>query len=155
MHKYRINIKKVSGRLNESVLPSKSLVVKSKTKKSKSAVLSEASKFYKEKYGIMIESADVESDTKFVAIIDSCIRVNVHTDDDTRMNVDGKMIGFSTKDELIKNFEKIFGLKDISDANFDYDEVDDTYYAHLDGKNFTYSFVFNVFQKPSQPVKLW
>lgn len=59
MYKYKVQVKKVSGRLNESVLPSKSLVVKSKTKKSKSAILSEASKFFKKKYGLVIESADV------------------------------------------------------------------------------------------------
>ena len=62
MYKYRINIKKVSGRLNESVLPSKSLVVKSKTKKTKSAVLAEASKFFKKKYGLVIESAEITDD---------------------------------------------------------------------------------------------
>lgn len=65
MYKYKVQVKKVSGRLNESVLPSKSLVVKSKTKKSKSAVLSEASKFFKKKYGLVIESASIE-ETKSV-----------------------------------------------------------------------------------------
>ncbi|MBO5827136.1 MAG: hypothetical protein J6R59_01460 [Paludibacteraceae bacterium] len=64
MYKYRVQIKKVSGRLNESVLPSKSLIVKSKTKKSKSAILSEASKFFKKKYGLVIESADVQFSEK-------------------------------------------------------------------------------------------
>ena len=59
MYKYKVQVKKVSGRLNESVLPSKSLVVKSKSKKSKSAVLSEASKYFKNKYGLVIESAAV------------------------------------------------------------------------------------------------
>ena len=59
MFKYRIQIKKVSGRLNESVLPSKNLVVKSKTKKSNEQVFSEASKFFKNKYGLVIESAAV------------------------------------------------------------------------------------------------
>lgn len=62
MYKYRINIKKVSGSLNESILPSKSLVVKSKTKKTKSAVLAEASKFFEKKYGLVIESADITDD---------------------------------------------------------------------------------------------
>ena len=38
MYKYRVQVKKVSGRLNESVLPSKNLVVKSKTKKSNKQV---------------------------------------------------------------------------------------------------------------------
>lgn len=60
MYKYKVQIKKVSGRLNESVLPSKNLVVKSKTKKSKSTVLAEASKFFKKKYGLVIESGDVD-----------------------------------------------------------------------------------------------
>ena len=62
MYKYNVKIQKVSGRLNESVLPSKKLVVKSKTKKSKSAVLAEASKYFKKKYGLVIESADVSFD---------------------------------------------------------------------------------------------
>ena len=65
MFKYKVNIKRVSGRLNESVLPSKSLVVKSKTKKSKSYVLSEASNFFKKKYGLVIESADVQPQDEF------------------------------------------------------------------------------------------
>lgn len=58
-YKYKINIKKVSGNLNESILPSKKLFVKSKTKKSKDSVLIEASKYYKKNYGLTIESADV------------------------------------------------------------------------------------------------
>jgi hypothetical protein len=64
MFKYNVQILKVSGRLNESVLPSKSLVVKSKTKKSKRTVLAEASKFFKKKYGLVIESADVQLSEK-------------------------------------------------------------------------------------------
>ena len=59
MFKYKVQVKKVSGRLNESVLPSKNLVVKSKTEKSDKEVFAEASKYYKEKYGLVIESADV------------------------------------------------------------------------------------------------
>ena len=61
MYKYNVQIKKVSGRLNESVLPSKNLVVKSKTEKSDKEVFAEASKFFKNKYGLVIESADVSS----------------------------------------------------------------------------------------------
>lgn len=64
MYKYRVQVKKVSGRLNESVLPSKNLFVKSKTKKSKSAVLAEASNHFKKKYGLVIESADVQLSEK-------------------------------------------------------------------------------------------
>lgn len=59
--KYNVSIKRVSGRLNESVLPSKSLVINSRTKKSAREVLAEASKYYKKKYGLVIESADVET----------------------------------------------------------------------------------------------
>ena len=62
MFKYKVQVKKVSGRLNESLLPSKSLIVKSKTKKSKSAVLAEASKYFKKKYGLVIESADIQDE---------------------------------------------------------------------------------------------
>lgn len=59
MYKYNVKIQKVSGSLNESVLPNKNLVVKSKTKKSDKEVFAEASKYYKKKYGLVIESADV------------------------------------------------------------------------------------------------
>ena len=59
MYKYKVQVKKVSGRLNESVLPSKSLVVKSKTRKTNKQVFAEASKYYKKKYGLVIESADI------------------------------------------------------------------------------------------------
>jgi hypothetical protein len=59
MFEYNVKIKKVSGRFNESVLPSKNLVVKSKTKKTNKQVFAESSKYYKQKYGLIIESADV------------------------------------------------------------------------------------------------
>jgi hypothetical protein len=62
MYKYRVQIKKVSGRLNESVLPSKKLVVKSKTKKSDEQVFAEASSYFKNEYGLVIESADISRD---------------------------------------------------------------------------------------------
>jgi len=78
MYKYRINIKKVSGRLNESVLPSKSLVVKSKTKKNKSAVLAEASKYFKKKYGLVIESAEIKDD--LTSVLSSSIGQQVARD---------------------------------------------------------------------------
>lgn len=78
MYKYRINIKKVSGKLNESVLPSKSLVVKSKTKKTKSAVLAEASKFFKKKYGLVIESAEIKDD--LTSVLSSSIGQQVARD---------------------------------------------------------------------------
>jgi hypothetical protein len=59
MFKYSVKIRKVSGRLNESYLPSKSLVIKSKTEKTDKQVFAEASKYIKEKYGLEIESAEV------------------------------------------------------------------------------------------------
>lgn len=60
MYKYNVQIQKVSGKLNESVLPSKNLVVKSKTKKTNKQVFDEASRYFEKKYGLVIESADVE-----------------------------------------------------------------------------------------------
>ena len=116
MFKYKINVKRVSGRLNESVLPSKSLVVKSKTKKSKSAVLAEASKFFKKKYGLVIESADVLSDNnepKYVAKFvwaDTC----EFTYDEGEIGsqewyeLPVKKIYFSTKEELLQQIEDKF-----------------------------------------------
>ena len=65
MFKYNVKIQKVSGRLNESVLPSKNLVVKSKTKKTDKEVFAKASKFFKNKYGLVIESADITSSNSF------------------------------------------------------------------------------------------
>lgn len=59
MYKYNVQILKVSGRLNESFLPPKNLVVKSKNKKTDKQIFGEASKFYKEKYGLVIESLNV------------------------------------------------------------------------------------------------
>jgi hypothetical protein len=59
MYKYSVRVKKVSGRLNESVLPNKNLTVKSKSKKTDKEVFAEASKYFMEKYGLVIESAEV------------------------------------------------------------------------------------------------
>ncbi len=59
MYKYNVQILKVSGRLNESVLPSKNLVIKSKSKKTDEQIFAEASKYFKNKYGLVIESLNV------------------------------------------------------------------------------------------------
>lgn len=59
MFKYSVSIKKVSGRLNESVLPNKNLTVKSKTELNNEAVFNQASKYLMENYGLELESADV------------------------------------------------------------------------------------------------
>lgn len=59
MYKYKVQIKKVSGRLNESVLPNKNFTVKSKTKLNEKAVFNRAAKYLMENYGLELESADV------------------------------------------------------------------------------------------------
>lgn len=61
MYKYKVQIKRVSGRLNESYLPSKNLVIESKTKKSDKQVFAQASRYLKSKYGLVLEMADVKS----------------------------------------------------------------------------------------------
>ena len=63
MYKYNVKIQKVSGRLNESVLPSKNLVIKSKTKKTHKQVFAESSKYFKNKYGLVIEMAEISSES--------------------------------------------------------------------------------------------
>ena len=62
MYKYSVQIKKISGRLNESVLPNKNLTVKSKTELSEKAVFNRAAKYLMENYGLELESADVASE---------------------------------------------------------------------------------------------
>lgn len=59
MYKYSVSIKKVSGRLNESVLPNKNLTVKSKAELNNEAVFNEAAKYLMENYSLELESADV------------------------------------------------------------------------------------------------
>lgn len=73
MFKYRIQIKRVSGRLNESAIPNKNLVYKSKRQISEKKVFVEASKYFKEKYGLVIESAEIileaAGDEKYISEI--------------------------------------------------------------------------------------
>ena len=61
MFEYNVKIKKVSGRLNESVLPQKNLVVKSKSELSMKNVLKEAAKYLLENYGLEMRDAEVSS----------------------------------------------------------------------------------------------
>lgn len=62
MYKYSVQIKKVSGRLNESLLPQKNLVVKSKSKLAKRNVLKEAAKYLLDNYGLeLIDAVIVEN----------------------------------------------------------------------------------------------
>lgn len=80
MYNYRIQVKKVSGSLNESVLPSKSLVVKSKTKKSKNEVLVEASKYFKNKYGLVIEMASITQPKRQKVTVEMLYRMGIDMD---------------------------------------------------------------------------
>ena len=59
MFKYNVSIKKVSGRLNESVIPNRNLTVKSKAELNEEAVFNQAAKYLMENYGLELESADV------------------------------------------------------------------------------------------------
>lgn len=59
MFKYTVHIRKVSGSLNESVLPSKNLVIKSKSKKSNEQIFNEAFDYFKRNYNLEIESAEI------------------------------------------------------------------------------------------------
>lgn len=69
MFTYKVNVKKISGRLNESVLPSKSLVIKSKKPLSKKALLKEASKFYKKNYNLVVESIVVDEMNRVTDVV--------------------------------------------------------------------------------------
>ena len=62
MYKYKISIKKVSGRLNESALPKKNIVLKSKTKKTNSQIFTECSEYLMQNYGLVLETAEIKQD---------------------------------------------------------------------------------------------
>lgn len=64
MYKYKISIKKVSGMLNESVLPKKNLVIKSKVERTTRGILKEAAKYLLENYGLELRDAGIEEVTK-------------------------------------------------------------------------------------------
>ena len=57
MYKFNVHVKKVSG--NPIFLRTKNLVIKSRLEKTDKEIFTEASKYYKEKYGLVIESADI------------------------------------------------------------------------------------------------
>lgn len=59
MYKYRVQIEKISGRLNESILPQKNIIIKSKTNKSNRQIFDETSNYLNSKYGIQLESAKI------------------------------------------------------------------------------------------------
>lgn len=64
MYKYKISIKKVSGMLNESVLPKKNLVIKSKVERTTRGILKEAAKYLLENYGLELRDAGIEKVAK-------------------------------------------------------------------------------------------
>lgn len=64
MFEYNVKIKKVSGRLNESVLPKKNLVVKSKAELSMRNILKKAAQYLLENYGLEMRDAEVSSKPK-------------------------------------------------------------------------------------------
>jgi hypothetical protein len=59
MYKYSVKIRKVSGRLNESVLPNKSLVIKSKGRISKNKAFMMVENYLKNKYGLTLHEAEI------------------------------------------------------------------------------------------------
>lgn len=107
MYKYKISIKKVSGRLNESVIPSKNLVVKSKTKKSKSAVLTEASEFFKKKYGLVIKSASI--------VLENAPRLNSRWDDEVEAAESAQHNHFVKRHQDPANWGKMGTLERLRD----------------------------------------
>ena len=60
MYKYKVQIKKVRGNINESKTPKKNLVIKSKKALTENAVFEKASSYLKKKYNLVLESADVQ-----------------------------------------------------------------------------------------------
>lgn len=65
MYKYSVKIRKVSGRLNESVLPQKNLVIKSKSRISQKKAFMMVEKYLKNKYGLSLHEAEIISEGFF------------------------------------------------------------------------------------------
>lgn len=57
MYRYKVQIKKVSGMLKESVLPKKSLLIKSKCAKTNGELMTEAADYLRKKYNLELKSA--------------------------------------------------------------------------------------------------
>ena len=72
MFRYKIYIKKVNGRLNESVLPKKNLIVESKIKRTKRGLLRNAAKYLLEQYGLELKDARI--------VLENAPRINGRTD---------------------------------------------------------------------------
>lgn len=106
MFKYKIQIKKVSGKLYESAIPQKNIIIKSNTKKSKKELLRETSNYLLENYGLKLKDARI--------ILENAPRLNGRYEDErrvarnsqtnhylTRPNVDLKTIRNKITEELI------------------------------------------------------
>ena len=59
MYKYRVQIKKVSGKLNESDLTGETLIVKCNAELNDKTVFNLSAKYLMENYGLKLESADI------------------------------------------------------------------------------------------------
>lgn len=59
MFEYKVEIRKVSGVLTESVLPNKNLVVKSKSQLDENTLYNKVADFYEQKYGLVVEEFSV------------------------------------------------------------------------------------------------
>lgn len=59
MYKYKVEIRKVSGVLTESVFPNKNLVVKSKSQLNENTLYNKVADFYEKKYGLVVEEFSV------------------------------------------------------------------------------------------------
>lgn len=73
MYKYKVQINKVRGNINESKTPKKNLVIKSKKALTENAVFEKASSYLKKNYNLVLESADVQGNQEGI------IRVYVGT----------------------------------------------------------------------------
>ena len=74
MYKYKVNIKKVSGRLNESVLPKKNLVIKSKVKRTEKGLMRDAARYLLKNYGLELKDATI--------VLESAPRLNSRFSDE-------------------------------------------------------------------------
>lgn len=71
MYNYKVNVKKVSGRLNESVLPKKNLLIKSKVKRTEKGLMRDAARYLLENYGLELKDATI--------VLESAPRTNGRT----------------------------------------------------------------------------
>lgn len=70
MHRYKINIRKISGRLNESAIPSKTLIIKSKRRISSNKAFVVVENYLKNKYGLKLREANIIGEGFFSNLFD-------------------------------------------------------------------------------------